>query len=245
MSKTQKIQELFANSKSLFECAYVVDGIVDEEAYLASPIHTAFLLKETNGGTEEGHCDAMGNWDTFTRDLHNMALPKHHPDSTPLYKTWPNVCLWMYLIHHPTASFSCCTENGEFREEKVRHYLDTTAIINIKKVPGGSSSVYEQLKTAAINNHDFLLEQIEIVDPELIICGGTYWVFKETFDQSSIQTGILPTGTHYFLHNKKLYLEFPHPMWYNVDRKILFAYAKEVFTEVRKLLVDMRSTKEI
>ena len=240
MSRNQKINDLFSKNQSLFDRAYVVDGIIDEEAYLASPIRTAFLLKETNGGTEKENCDAMGNWDKFTRNLHSMALPKSHPESAPLYKTWPNVCLWMYLIHHPEATFSCCTENDEFKEEQLRHYLDTAAIINLKKVPGGSSSVYDELTAAAKKNHDFLLQQIDIMEPELIICGGTYWIFKETFLNEEIQTGILSTGTHYFVHNNRLYLEFPHPMWYSVDRKILFAYAKEVFDNVRKLLADMQ-----
>ncbi len=48
-----------------------------------------------------------------------------------------------------------------------------------------------------------------------------------------------PSGAQYFIRNDVLYLQFVHPMWFSVNRNILFAYAKIVFEDVRSLLLNV------
>lgn len=110
-----------------------------------------------------------------------------------------------------------------------------TAIINLKKTHGGGQSNFDELKDAVENYGKLTKEEIDIIDPHLIICGGTFDFAKQLFcsdDTDDFDVKLLPSGEHYFIVKKRVYLEFVHPCWFNVHRKILFAYAKSVFREI-------------
>ena len=119
--------------------------------------------------------------------------------------------------------------------ETVCANMNDVAIINIKKTAGVGSSDWSELMKVASNeqNSQMLQEQLRIIDPQLVICGGVFDLAKTIFCIDEKDIFMLTSGTQCFLWENRLFLEFVHPMWYSVDRNILFAYAQIVFSNVR------------
>ena len=219
----EKIKELIRKAKSEFYqgAPVVFDGIVDEDSFSNVSIKTVFLLKEVN--YEERDTD----WDFISDFLVGQAYGTDN-----LYKTWPNVCLWVELIYNENITYNECDI------DKLRANLGKTAIVNIKKTPGKGGSDYNEILKYATSayNAKLIIDEIDIISPNLVICGGTFDFAKKIWKIEDSDVCILPTGARYFLKNNLIFLEFVHPMWYNVNRKILFAYAKEVFLDVKHII---------
>ncbi|MGI6174140.1 MAG: hypothetical protein ACOYI8_09635 [Christensenellales bacterium] len=241
----QRIRELLEKNRSLFEGNPIsFDGVVDEDSFLASPIRTAFLLKEINGKEtiEENGVKVQqimkADWEYMT-DLRSHILAKDNKDKN-LYPTWPNVCLWVELLKNPDCVYSdCISENENFNEAKLRENILSVSIINLKKTHGSGSSVDSEIREAVCYGRTMLKEQIDIINPTLVICGGTFEYAKLLFEVERNQDVMLPCGAHYFSRGKRIYLEFVHPSWFSVNRRILFAYAKQVFSDIMQVLGEM------
>jgi hypothetical protein len=61
-------------------------------------------------------------------------------------------------------------------DEELREALLSSAVINIKKSNGRSSSEDEEFKEFARLDGDVLKRQVSLIDPEFVICGHT-WKF--------------------------------------------------------------------
>ena len=83
------------------------DGVVDEETYNKTEIKTIFLLKEVNDPR------MSKDWTDF------MEHTKTQASKESVYKTWPNVCLWIETLRNPNVDAILKTEPGkEHRHEK-------------------------------------------------------------------------------------------------------------------------------
>ena len=225
-SINQRIAELLRNNLEVFDNKPIAfGGVVDEETFLKSDIKTIFLLKEVN------YPDMVENWNF-------IDYVKEEAFSDSLYKTWPNVCLWVEALKNSNANYmDCMNEYGYFNTKKYQKNLLDVGIVNIKKTGGGGSSNYEEISDFAEKCRDILCEEIEsIICPNLVICGGTFDYAKTIFHIEPNDIKALPSGAEYFIHNNIIYLSFVHPMWFSVNRNILFAYAKTVFLDVKALL---------
>lgn len=237
----QRVHDLFEEYRDVFADRPVsFDGVVDENEYLSSAIRTTFLLKEING-EETVEIDGKKVTRQMSSDWEYMNWMYEQATimSQPLYKTWPNACLWIEVLFNPDATYqSCLNKYGYFDTERLRSNLRKISIVNIKKTPGAGSSVYSEIEAAAKDkrNVELLHKEISTVAPQLVICGGTFHFAKMIFNVMSDEIKTLSTGTEYFLRDGRVYLDFVHPMWFNVDRKILFAYAKEVFRDVKRII---------
>ena len=219
------ISELLENNRHYFGGLPIAfDGVVDEESYCNSKIKTLFLMKEINDpGMKE-------DWKTF------MEYTKQQASVETMYKTWPNICLWIEALKHSDVTYSdCVDENGNFLTKKLQKNLLDVSIVNIKKTAGGGSSNYDEILSAAKSYGHVIQEEIRIINPELIICGGTFDFAKMIYKVESAEIKSLPSGAQYFIVDNIIILQFVHPMWFSVNRNILFAYAKSVFSDVHSL----------
>lgn len=203
------------------------DGAVDEECFKQTAIRPVFLLKEVN------YTDMRQDW-PYTQWLHSQA----YNESDRMYKTWPNVCLWLETLFDSCVSYTDCLCDGNIDVSRIRKNLAKTAIVNIKKSGGAGGSNYKEIMTYAKNevNAALLRKQIDILEGKLIICGGTFDFAKTVWNVRNDQIMQLSTGTEYFICDEKIFLNFVHPMWFIVPRIILFAYAKEVFSDIKSLI---------
>ena len=224
----ERIKELYESNRHLFEGKPIAfDGIVNEEIYLSSKTKVTFLLKEINDP------NMKSDWTDYM-DWLNKGAPDQKTGN--LYKTWPNVCLWIELLKNPTCSYKdCLNSNLSFDESSLKNNLKNIAIVNLKKTGGGGSSNWEELREATLKCKDFIVSELKEIPSDIVICGGTFDFAKMLFPLESKNQHILPSGATYFLVDNTVYLDFVHPMWYSVNRNILFAYAKEVFNDLFNL----------
>lgn len=240
-SINQKVHELFEEYRDVFNGSPVsFDGVVDEETFLSSEIRTAFLLKDING-EETVIVNGKKTTQQMTSDWEYMDWLYDQATnlSNSLYKTWPNACLWIEALFNPNATYqNCMNQYGYFDSSRLRGNLRKISVINIKKTPGAGSSVYSEIEAFAKDkrNIELINKEVSIIAPQLVICGGTFHFAKMIFNVETDEIKYLSTGTEYFIRDGIIYLDFVHPMWFNVDRKILFAYAKTVFAEIKTLL---------
>lgn len=84
---------------------------------------------------------------------------------------WHHVAEWAYGLTHTT-------KNGipkfkSLTNQEKRDAIDSIAVINIKKVDGNPTSNDADITKHAEENKISLLREIEIVQPRIIVCGGT------------------------------------------------------------------------
>ncbi len=156
MSIREKEERLFREWKSRYhELAkrFVSDGAVSENDYQTSNRKIAFILKEVND--EDG-----GGWDLreFLRDGGRG-------------QTWNNVTRWVHGIRNlpSRCEWSFYKKISEaFRKET----LKSIVAMNLKKLPGGSSTNRQDLEDVAKKDAPFIKKQYAIYDPDITICGG-------------------------------------------------------------------------
>lgn len=223
------IARLLEQNREYFEGKPIAfDGVVDEKEFYKNRIKTLFLLKEVNDP------NMSADWKDFTDYI------KKETSKDSMYKTWPNVCLWIEALRNPEVNYKDCTdEYGNFLTKKLQKNLLDVAIVNIKKTAGGGSSNHDEILGATNKYGHIIVEEIEnYIKPNLVICGGTFYYAKIMFKINDNEVRKLPSGAEYFIKNNVVYLQFVHPMWFSVNRNILFAYAKTVFADVKKLFDD-------
>jgi len=153
MSISQQEESLFTQWRQL--CPdLVTDGVIDERLYMVSNPKILLIIKEVNdkGG---------GNWD-LREFVRNGGRPQ----------TWENVTRWLIGIRRLSEDIRW-KELEKITELQRRDELKSIAVMNLKKSPGGHTTIPEQLHSAAARDRELLAEQFSIYSPDLIICCGT------------------------------------------------------------------------
>ena len=175
---------------------FIADGIIDEVSWGQSKIKVAFLLKE-----------AYGTFGSLTDHFKEWGEVK--------YQLWHNVSYWLYGMHHVwnekvVPDFTVC-KSEETSKERYQYFL-STAIINIKKSNGTSSTEKEDLMKYLKEDADLIKTQLELIDPDVIICGGTYEAMMEMYGLD-YEKGKLADWTYRWRDENKdrLVIDFIHP----------------------------------
>ena len=134
---------------------FISDGVVCPERWFSQEVRPLFLLKEAYNGDAD--------W-SLTDHLLN--------EKKNCNATWRRVTQWTRGLLNTTADAIFpyqARENFIFGNE----YLQQIAAVNIKKSGGQSSSAKDDLRAYAEYDKAELYEQLQIIDPTLIICGYT------------------------------------------------------------------------
>ncbi len=130
--------------------SFLTDGVFGEEEWLKQDLKILFVLKEAN-------------WENGNADLCEYLLSEK---STNYWRTWNNIARWTQAIR----------VGGEYKRKVTKAdktaCLRTIAALNIKKVGGDAQADDEEIKSYGVNDAAFLNEQIELYQPDLIICCG-------------------------------------------------------------------------
>lgn len=190
----------------------VKDGIVDENQYLSSKYKILYVMKEVNGGND---------WD-LREFLYQGGRSQ----------TWDNVARWTQGILNLDKDYSWeeLSENNEKRREI---YLKKIGSINLKKTGGGYTSVDKEISKAAMENREILKNQVNIYNPDIIICCGTAGNFVNSiYDPKEIKWSMTQRGVEYIKYKEKTILSFAHP-----EARIRDAYLHYVLVDaVREIL---------
>lgn len=218
------------NSKE--EKLIVFDGIVDEEAF--KNVEVIFLLKEAvEKSLRDGYeAEITENSDFDIVDLRVVAKKEAMEQFNKKAKHWKALCYWISVYEEVDCSFNDVIESCGGNLAKV-------SIVNIKKVAGPAGTNPEVLNRIVSNKiyKSLIREQIEDIAPRIVICCGTFEQAKMIYDVQNLEVKQLDCGVSYFEHTCKnrdiKFLDFIHPSMRMVRDAMKFAFAKEVFRELK------------
>ena len=140
---------------------FIRDGIVCEEKWEAQ--HTprvCYFLKEAYTSNENGY--------NLVEDLHDCERP---------WTMWRKVAIWTQAIYN-AFNDNICEYDDEVLRSKEKEIIDRIAVVNVKKSNGGSESEYEDLKKYAIEDRLEIKRELEIIQPDIIVCGNNLSLLK-------------------------------------------------------------------
>lgn len=120
------------------------------------------------------------------------------------------------------------TRNNERRRKE---YLKKIAVINLKKTSGGYVANMKAIGQAAIDNQLIIKNQIKLYRPDIIICCGTGYIFKENY-YKDIPLQTTSRGVDYFVAGETKVILFSHPAARVPSQYLHFALldaVKEIF----------------
>lgn len=163
-NESAELFERWKNTKLHKEKIFVSDGIVCPETWFNSVKRPLYLLKEAYGGNNDWSLTG----DYLTKEDNNNSI------------TWRRISLWTKGLLNTTKEhlelFN--PEDEEFKKFNNK-YLRNIAVINVKKSSGQKSSSYDEIVDYAQKDKEYLLKQLQICDPNIIICGYTIAALKE------------------------------------------------------------------
>lgn len=135
---------------------FIKDGVVCPKKWFSNNIRPLYLLKEAYGGDKD--------WDLIKEWLLS---------DNQMTKMWNRVAQWTVGLMSTTSTTInpySKYKSGTFVENEI---LSNIAVINIKKSKGTKNSNWEEIEKYAEYDRIELLQEIEICDPTIIVCGYT------------------------------------------------------------------------
>ena len=179
---------------------FIADGIVHYDTWSDLPPERRilFVLKEVN----DPECNR--NW-----TIQELLIEDYK------YRMWRRLAEWARGILL-TESSKPAPAFEEFPDVKdADDWLRKIAVINLKKYPGGGSADMATISRCARQDRSEILEELRLIDPAIIICGGTYGVFSEilSLPADSIRISNPTLGYHYatIFDKERLIIDFWHP----------------------------------
>lgn len=163
-----------------------------------------FLLKDTNNNP----------------DCHNREFRPGASGSILLHHK--NIAYWLFgILSLNEKNIAPDFDNIDFWND-VFPVFDTVpfAIVNCKKESGGSTITNEKLSEHIGLYADFIKEEIEILNPDIIICGGGSSKIKD-FVKEKIYTDIEKIDDsnnwiYYSKRNNKVVIDSYHPSYWQI-----------------------------
>ena len=210
-----------ANDKDLI----IYDGIISAGDKTPDIL---YLLKEPNDsrnskkGTESWMHDEASFVDQIRSEI----------ESGKALSSWGNLCFWTKAYEDIKNQTPHSFQHPEV--QNCGDILNTVAFVNIKKVAGAEETKDSEFNKT-VNNPEcqqLIRDEVELIQPKIVICCGTYDYAKKIFGMKSEQDPLC-CGAEYFIyaHNENSFcvVDFLHPSC-RVKRQATYAYAKEVFT---------------
>lgn len=198
----EKLEKLYAEycpDKMIIPC-----GVVDEETYLVSKPRIVFLLKEPHS-RKAGWSIVGGLRRQVQRGLTG------HPFERGYAYTWVQAGVWAYAILNAFKSYR------ELKKPLFRAKgIQAIGMTNLKKTGGGATSDREIIREHAKREVDLWRQELEIMEPDLVICGNTYHDVVGNLELTKVQL-LNHNGTPYFYSlwnfgaHKTIILDFWHP----------------------------------
>lgn len=186
----------------LFERENVIfDGVVDYEQYSNASPKILWILKEANSE------DSDWTMREAIRDLKNKS-------GKGLKTGWANTFTSIVYATNGIFTGEDWDSMGNFNEDQsIIEVMEKVAYINVKKIPGGSDADWNLIKGYYSENKIALHEQIKLINPEIIIFGGTYNFFDDDFFEffGELETNLENNSLHIYQNNKYLLLNAYHP----------------------------------
>jgi hypothetical protein len=173
-----------------------IDGILNNDKWNNAPTKIMFLAKESYG-------------DYYPQRGQEIPI-----DGGKNKSFWWNVARWKHLIFKHMSG----DEHEEFPNiedlKEVKNgsrCLDDIAWVNIKKKLGGSKSNMTEIHQFAEKDKEFLEKQFAEINPEVVLCCGTFYAYKIVYSHTK---DIVKISDGIYKHGSRLIIEFYHPGYF-------------------------------
>jgi hypothetical protein len=156
--------------------SFFPDGVIDRKRWNEASVRILFLNKEAH--------------DSDNTDSGGFPLPELIRDvweGHPKCPTYSNIAIWAHGIHEAIRSGL----HGLPRWDKIQDDADvvvsdflSTAVVNIKKRGGKSTSNSADLKRHVDVYGDLLRRQVNLINPDLIITGSVWYLVRHLWSSA-------------------------------------------------------------
>jgi hypothetical protein len=195
-SKTDRLNSLFSEWKvknEAYQKGFAEDGIINEQFWNDEKItkkKVLILLKDTN--------DYIG-------DLRKLI------DDNP--NIWSGIGYYNYAIQN--TSISVVPSFSDARQN-YKDYCRGTAIVNLKKITGGSINDKSETMRLAKEDKMYIDDEIRIIEPKVIICGGTFDICKELWND------LKEKSERVYEQGNIIFIDYVHPSVPKIRHDMLF-----------------------
>jgi hypothetical protein len=193
---------------------FSLDGIQNFDAWKQSTPKILFLLKE-NRAAEEDWEPCWG----INRDANPFSL---------------NITRWRQLL---IDSYQKKLKEPSYLKHELPDSVNDIAIIELKKVnEGKGSSNYNDIRNYVRNDRDFIKEQIELINPDIIFCCSTGDFYSDDIygDEPWDRELIKDSRCGCYKHRNRLVIDFFHPSTRSGKRE------KELFDILNRMISNGR-----
>lgn len=186
------------------------DGPFNIEKYYNSDKKILWLLKEPYDSRPENEKKS----ECFS------SIAKSHFISHKSKQTWLPVIYISYAIVNNISSEKIL----EFKPIGMINALDSVSIVNVSKVPANTTTNWRNLVNSFEKNETYLKQQIDILNPDILIFGGTFDLYDKFYDIKSQNSD--KTKLYLKLHNGK-------------EIRLLHTHHPSIRTGYKKYVVDV------
>lgn len=170
------------------DAKFTWDGIICEEKFAQQERRILFVAREPNDMGDENFEGDFRVW--WNQDVNYLFANR--------------VGQWAYSILHSTCKSASYNQKLES--------LKSIAFINLKKQAGKSYATHDTIKHIAIENADLLIEQINLIYPNIIIgCFGYSQVWKALFPNAIWEQNIGPQYAPIGFDGVRMLISYYHP----------------------------------
>lgn len=191
------------------------DGIVDLESWSKAPVKLMFVLKETNGEAE------------------NIDVRQRIKDASIKITGWrksrvlQRVGRWAFgLLNYQDGIIP----NYPANDGVIYQSPLSVAYVNLLKRNGGSVTGSKRLDIAVDRCQDLIRDQIDLINPDIVVLCGTYGPMKRHVCQ-----GMQKKSHRVHQDDNRTYINAFHPAARNISSKELYAQVMEAYDNFKKM----------
>lgn len=217
--KLQELYELYKRQLSPNE-HFVPCGVVDQEAYEASSPKLVFVLKEVNDPRQTPGWSMVG----FLQDQVKQGLSGQR-----IYQMWKVIGIWAYAVHNGFPTYADINTVQTPAEG-----LQGIGMTNLKKSGGAGAASYRAVREYASKTTELWKSELEIMNPDIILCCGTFWIVTELL---GLRSGKTASGCYYSVwkheNGEPLLVSTYHPAS-RIKKEMLYDLLKETLLELQE-----------
>jgi len=169
---------------------FVKDGCHSPQDYAMSKHKVVFLLKEPNWGYSQVEQEKYATEET---DVHDQR--DGYDD------WWKTIGKWCATITNPQWNWLEIEKN--VNSGNVNEFIAPYVMVQLKKSPGGGSSVHDKLGRIAKEDKSLLLSQLSIYQPKYIVSCGLWSISRNELFNENRNIHTAPNGIEYYFASDK------------------------------------------
>ncbi len=186
------------------------DGIINIEKYCKTSPKILWVLKEIND--EDGYDQKDVLNEMVEKVLETKSLEGSNRNAW--YKTLDPIIYTSYQIFNGYKHFEDHSMDYIRDDSSMVETLQKIAFMNVKKQPGDARANNIQIQEWYDKTKEILKEQIELINPDIIIGGSTLYLFQEDFNLDFIGDAI-----KYAIKDNRIWIDAYHPNQTQITRE--------------------------